>query len=489
MRYVLAIDQSTQGTKALLFDENGTLVGRADVPHEQIVNDRGWVSHDMQVIYENTIKAVGAVIAKTGVDSDSIAALGITNQRETSLIWDEAGRPLADAVVWQCTRALDICERFEKSQIEKVREITGIPLSPYYPAAKLSWLIENTTDAKQLMKERKLRMGTVDTWLVYKFTDGQVYKTDYSNASRTQLFDISKLEWSGEICEMFGIDAAMLAQVCDSNSCFGHTDIGGTLKKPIPIYSVIGDSHAALFGQGCFKIGMVKTTYGTGSSIMMNIGENPKMGKSGVVTSLAWGLNGRVTYVLEGNIIYTGGVISWLKNGLEIIADAQETAELTARANQTDGTYIVPAFTGLGAPYWDSDARAVVYGMGSGTKKAEFVKAGVESIAYQINDVLQAMEADSGVVIEALRVDGGATKNEYLMRFQSDISAKTVSVAQIEELSGIGAGYMAGIAAEIMDEDAVFERMRYEEYHSKMPNDVREGKLEGWRKAVCASRL
>lgn len=480
-RYVIGVDQSTQGTKALLFDQTGAPVCRTDLPHAQLVNEMGWVSHDGEEIYRNTVQAIRTLVGKSGIDKADVVGLGISNQRETSLIWDrDTGYPLAHAVVWQCTRATALCEREPlASHGADVFRKTGMRLSPYFPAAKLAWLLEHTPAAR----ERRICMGTVDCYLVYRLTGGRSYKTDCSNASRTQLFNIFDLKWDEELCAWFGIDPTLLPEVVDSDSSFGETDCEGFFDRPIPIHAVLGDSHAALFGQNCRGVGMTKATYGTGSSIMMNIGTQPVLSRHGVVTSLAWGIGGRVEYVLEGNLNYTGAVITWLKDDLELIRDPGETQRLAEEANREDGLYLVPAFTGLGAPYWNSHARAAIVGMDRTTRRRELVRAGLECVAYQITDVLLAMEEDSRLPVEGLRVDGGPTRNRYLMQFQSDILGTEVFVPDREELSGIGAAYLAGLALGVWDE-RVFERNGGTVYTPHMSGDRRRKKYAGWQKAV-----
>ena len=337
-RYILAVDQSTQGTKGLLFDEHGILTARADRPHRQIVNEQGWVEHDPVEILENTVAVCGDVLAKAGVDSGSVAAIGISNQRETSLMWDKAtGRPIYNAIVWQCARGVEICERPEiAGRGDEVRRKTGINLSPYFPAAKLCWLMENVPEAKALAAQGKLACGTIDSWLVYCLTGK--HKTDYSNASRTQLFNIADLQWDAELCGLFSVPMDSLPEVCMSDSNFGETDLRGLLPHPVPIHGVLGDSHGALFGQDCRRPGQIKATYGTGSSVMMHIGDSPKFSDSGLVTSLAWGINGKVEYVFEGNLNYTGAVMTWLRETVGLIATDSEATELAYKANPNDHT-------------------------------------------------------------------------------------------------------------------------------------------------------
>lgn len=482
-KYIISIDQSTQGTKALLFDEGGSLIKRTDKPHEQIINEKGWVSHNPVEIYENVIDVVARLTKD--IDGSRIIGVGISNQRETSLAWDRiTGEPLADAIVWQCARAADICERVERQgKAEDIRRKTGMNLSPYFPASKIAWLLENVEGAREKADRGEICHGTIDSWLVYKLTGGKSYKTDYSNASRTQLFNIFELKWDEEICAWFGIDPANMAQVCDSDSEFGETDFEGVLPKKVPIHGVLGDSHGSLFGQGCLKPGMTKSTYGTGSSIMMNIGEKPVLSTHGVVTSLAWSMGGKVNYVLEGNLNYTGAVITWLKDDLKLIESPGETGTLAREAIQDDELYLIPAFSGLGAPYWDSRATAAIVGMTRTTGKAEVVRAGLECIAYQITDIVKAMCEDAGVRLGELRVDGGPTKNEYLMQFQSDIADVAVQVPDSEELSGIGPAYAAGLALGVWDE-SVFGRLNRVKYAPGMDGETRKKKYNGWKATV-----
>lgn len=485
-KYVLAIDQSTQGTKAILFDTKGHLVCRQDLPHRQWINEKGWVSHDLTEIYQNTIQAVKNVVEASGISKEEIACLGISNQRETSAAWKkETGEPLADAIVWQCARAEEICARIRAQGVaEQIREKTGLNLSPYFPASKYAWLQEQVEIVKKAKEAGELCLGTIDTWLLYKLTKGNVYATDYSNASRTQLFNIHTLEWDREICGWFDIDAENLPKVCDSGFSYGYTDFEGYLEQPIPITGVIGDSQGALFGQGCVEKGMVKATYGTGSSVMMNIGEKAVLSESGLVTSLAWGLHGKVSYVLEGNINYTGAVITWLKEEIGLITSPGETQELAEAANPRDQTYLVPAFSGLGAPYWKPEAKAILFGMSRTTGKREIVKAALESIAYQITDVVEMMKAEDGVTVRELCVDGGPTKNEYLMRFQSSMLQTPVCLPDCEESSALGAALMAGITYGLYTMELLTHHSARQQFQPAMMEDERNEKYAGWKAAV-----
>lgn len=483
-RCVLAVDQSTQATKGLLFDENGILIARADRTHRQIVNDKGWVEHDPLEIMQNVVGVCADVLAKSGTCAAQVAAFAISNQRETSLMWDKAtGQPIHNAVVWQCARAVEICERPEiVAQAEVVRQKTGMNLSPYFPAAKLNWLMENVPAAKELAAKGRLACGTIDSWIVWNLTGN--HWTDYSNSSRTQLFNIVDLNWDEELCRLFSVPVDSLPQVHMSNDSFGETDLQGVLDHKVPIHGVLGDSHGALFGQDCRKPGQMKCTYGTGSSVMMHIGERPKFSNSGLVTSLAWGMDGKVEYVFEGNLNYTGAVIAWLRKDVGLITTDMEATELAFAANPNDRAYFVPAFTGLGAPYWDSHAAGLLTGVTRTTGRAEIAKACLECIAYQITDLVELMARDSGLPVTALRVDGGPTASRYLMQFQSDIAHIAVQVPELEELSGMGAAYAAGAAVGLYDLNTVYERIQHLEYDPGMEDGRRYALYSGWKQAV-----
>lgn len=485
--YVLGVDQSTQGTKAVLFDPKGFLLARYDLPHEQIVDHLGWVSHNPSEIYRNVVQACRKVIEKAGISSSEICCMGITNQRETTVAWDkETGEPLADAIVWQCNRAKEICREIQQKYgcEEEIYKKTGLKLSPYYPASKMTWFMENISEAREKAQQHRLALGTIDSWLIYKLTGGRSFRTDYSNASRTQLFHLENLCWDEELLKYFRVPADALAEVTDSDGIFGETDLEGFLEKPIPICGVLGDSHGALFGHNCRGEGNIKATYGTGSSVMLNTGGQQIASRHGLSTSLAWKVKGRVSYVLEGNINYTGAVISWLKDEIGIIASAKETEALALEANSQDQTYIVPAFSGLGAPWWNNEARAMIVGMNRSTGKKELVKAACDCIAYQINDVVDAMRKDTGLTIEELCVDGGPTRNAYLMQFQSDISEAGIKIPDAEELSVIGASYLAGISAGVYDENEIYQSISYQRFTPGMEAKIREEKKDGWKTAV-----
>lgn len=485
-RYMLGIDQSTQGTKGIVFDGDGRILARTDLAHDQIINEKGWVEHNPDQIMANVVQVVKNVVEKAGIDKEEILGLGISNQRETAVCWNkQTGRPVYNAIVWQCARGADICEKIAADgHGTMIQEHSGIPLSPYYSAAKIAWVLRNVEEARVAAEKDELAVGTMDSYLVYQLTADHAFKTDYSNASRTQMFNVRTLDWDEEIISLFGIKRSMLAEICDSDALYGYTDFDGYLAEPIPIHGVMGDSHGALYGQGCVKPGMIKATYGTGSSIMMNVGEKPIYSDKGVVTSLAWSLGGKVNYVLEGNINYTGAVITWLQKDLGLIASAKETQELAESANPGDTTYLVPAFTGLGAPYWDSKAKAIICGITRTTGKAEMARAALDCIVYQISDVVNVMAEDSGIPVEELRVDGGPTQNGYLMQFQSDILNIPVQVPDAEELSAMGPAYVAGIAMGFYDQEKLFAGLNRTRFAPAMADDVRQQKYAGWKESI-----
>lgn len=484
MNYILAVDQSTQGTKGLLFDGEGRLISRVDRSHRQIVNGQGWISHSLPEIRDNTLAVCRAVVEKAGIAKGDIAAIGISNQRETTAAWNrDTGEPVSEAIVWQCARAAELCEKREPLA-EEIRRRTGIPLSPYFPAAKMGWLMAYVPEAAELAKTGKLALGTMDSWLLSFLCPDAPHSTDYSNASRTQLFDIHRLCWDEEICAAFGVPVDALPSVRMSDANFGLTDLGGYLDMPIPVHGVLGDSHGALFGQNCRKPGQIKATYGTGSSVMMHIGDTPRISNCGLVTSLAWGMGGKVEYVFEGNLNYTGAVMTWLRSDVGLIQSDQEATDMAYAANPHDRTYFVPAFTGLGAPYWDSRATGMLTGITRTTGRNEIAKACLDCIAYQIADLTYLMERDAGIPVASLRVDGGPTASTYLMQFQSDIAGVDVQVPDIQELSGMGAAYAAGLAVGLYDPETVYSHVCRKTYHPQMDGKRREALNTGWHNAV-----
>jgi glycerol kinase len=487
-RYILSIDQSTSGTKAIIFDQSAKLVGRSTVEHQQFYPNPGWVEHDALEIYQKTLQAVQEVLESSRIDAGALCALSVTNQRETALLWDrETGKPVYHAIVWQCQRAGAICKEIASKGFGKVvKEKTGLILSPYFSAPKMKWIFDNVSGVRAKAEAGALLFGTMDSWLIWNLTEGKIHATDFSNASRTLLFNIHSLQWDQELLDIFSIPRSMMPEVKFSNEIFGETSCGSILPKTIPISGVLGDSHAALFGQNCFEKGMAKATYGTGSSIMMNIGEQPLASENGIVTSIAWGMEGKVDYVFEGNINCTGATIKWLVDDLKLLASSKEAGGVASSIPDTEGVYLVPAFVGLGAPYWDSEARALICGMTRGTGKAQVVRAAEESIAYQIKDVTDLMIRESGSRLQELRVDGGPTQDNFLMQFQADMLDVKVVRNHIEELSALGSAYMAGLMAGFWKNKQEIQslRIRDAEFSSQMEATIRAKLYQGWKEAV-----
>lgn len=487
-RYVLAIDQSTSGTKVVIWDGNAQIVGKCYVEHKQYYPKAGWVEHDPEEIYRNVLVAVDQGLKAYEVSIEDIAALAITNQRETVVVWDrETGKPVYNAVVWQCQRAANICRELEQRGYgEMIRQKTGLTLSPYFSAAKIKWILDNVGGAREKAREGRLLCGNIDAWLIWKLTGGKVHATDYSNASRTQLFNIKELKWDEEILKIFDIPDQMLPEVRFSDEIFGYTDRASGFPGTVPISGVMGDSHAALFGQTCFEKGTAKATYGTGSSVMMNIGGEALEPENGLVTSIGWGAFGKIEYVLEGNINCTGDTIQWLVDNLQLIPSPKVVGEIASSLKDNEGVYLVPAFVGLGAPYWDSQARAAILGMSRATTKAHIIRAAEESIAYQIKDILELMMESSGIRLKELRVDGGPTRDDFLMQFQADILGIPVERNKVAEVSALGSAFMAGIAVGFWKSKDEVKALRQVDkvFVSKMDVSERERLYRGWREAV-----
>jgi len=477
--YILAIDQSTAATKAILFDRRAEVVGRCDINHRQISPRQGWLEHDPDEIWRNLVTAVRTVINKTGVNKKDIAALAVTNQRETSMLWDPDGHPAYNAIVWQCSRAEHIIHRPElQSQKEYITYATGLQLSPYFSAAKACWLRENCK------RDGPLLFGTMDSWVIWKLTGRHV--TDYSNASRTQLFNIHELKWDEKLRKLFGLDAVEMPEVCYSDQIFGITTVDGIFDEPIPVAGCMGDSHGALFAQQCWERGMGKCTFGTGGSIMMNIGTSPLLSKNRISTSIAWGMSGSVEYVFEGTIICMGDTIKWLVNELGLIKNSAQSEAYANEVGSTEGVYLVPAFTGLGTPYWQSDVRAVICGMSRFSNKYHIVRAGLESIAYQMRDIIEPMERDAGTALENLRVDGGPTGNAFLMQFVADILEANLMKNSVEELSALGAAFAGGMAVGFFAgrEDIATLYKTDATYRHQMPAGQVRDLYDGWKAYV-----
>lgn len=486
MKYILSVDQSTAVTKGLVWDTGGRLLARADVPHRQITDHRGWVEHDPMEILANLPKAAAAALEKAGVQPGQIGAVGISNQRETAVCWDaRTGLPVCNAVVWQCGRAAALCDELAGQGLAPaVWEKTGLPLSPYFSGAKFAWMVRNVPGAAQALAKGALRCGTMDAWLVWKLTGN--FLTDYSNASRTQLLNLDTLRWDEELVRAFGLTPECLPALRMSDSCFGHTTLLGLLPAPVPVHGVLGDSHAALYGNHCTEPGQTKVTYGTGSSVMMNAGPRRPPARRGLVTSLAWGMDGRVDYVLEGNINYTGAVIKWLTEDVELLDSPAQAGPVASLVPDAGGVYLIPAFSGLGAPYFNDRVRAAFVGMNRTTKRAHLVRAAEECIAYQIADVAQLLQDACAGGIRAVCADGGPTRDGFLMQLQADLLGVPLAISGTEELSGAGAACCAAKGAGLAKEKELFAGSVYRRVEPCMPRQQAATMLAGWRAAVCA---
>lgn len=446
-QYILSLDQGTTSSRAIIFDKKGQIVALAQKEFKQYYPQSGWVEHDAQEIWSSQLSVATEAVAKAGLKASSIAAIGITNQRETTIVWDRStGRPIHPAIVWQDRRTAGYCDELKKQgHGEIIQKKTGLLIDAYFSASKINWLLDHVPGAREKAEKGELAFGTVDTWLVWNLTGGEKHLTDATNASRTMLFNIHTLEWDDELLDLFGVPKSMLPEVRSSSEVYGET-AANILAARIPIAGIAGDQHAALFGQLCTKPGMVKNTYGTGCFMLMNIGDKPVASNNNLVTTIAWKLGDEVSYALEGSIFIGGAIVQWLRDGLGIIRQSADVEELASKVQDTDGVYLVPAFAGLGAPHWDPYARGTIVGLTRGSTAAHIARAALEGIAFQTVDILRAMEADAGTEIKELRVDGGATANNLLMQFQSDILQAKVVRPQITETTAIGAAYLAGLA-------------------------------------------
>lgn len=486
--YVLAVDQGTSGTKTIIFDEKGALVEKQKLSIQQHSPKPGWLEQDPEEIYKTTAKAIKTVIEKSSIDPNQIINLSITNQRETIVLWDrETGEPVYNAIVWQDQRGKKFCEELRETGYKQaIKRKTGLIIDPYYSASKIHWLFENEPEIREKANHGKLLMGTIDTWLIWKLTNGQVHATDYSNASRTMLFNIRQLDWDKDLLDLFSVPSMMCPRVKSSDAHFGQVRKTDLFEHSPPITGVMGDSHAALFGQCCFEKGKTKATYGTGSSIMVNRGQEIPASVSGLVTSIGWGFDDEVDYVLEGNIHSTGDVIQWLVEDLELVSDPGSVEKLAKSVEDNGGVYLVPAFMGLGAPYWDNDAEALITGISRSVKKNHIIRAGLESIAYQIKDLISVIVTESNQSPDELRVDGGPTANNFLMQFQADLLNIPVLRSMVEEVSAQGAAYMGGIRAGIWEgkgEVTSFKRFD-RSFEPKMAPERREKFYQNWQNKV-----
>jgi glycerol kinase len=486
-KYVLALDQGTTSSRAILFDHSGSIVGVSQQEFTQIYPKAGWVEHDPIEIWNTQLEVAQAVLRETGTSPDRVAAIGITNQRETTVVWDkETGNPVYNAIVWQDRRTAEICDDLKSRGLEEyVRKNTGLVIDAYFSGTKVKWILDHVEGAREKADQGQLLFGTIDTWLIWKLTNGAQHVTDYSNASRTLLYNIRELRWDDGMLSELGVPASLLPEVKPSSTVYGNTapDIFGGVE--IPIAGVAGDQQAALFGQTCFQAGMAKNTYGTGCFMLMNTGESLVESQSGLLTTIAWGLNGRVEYALEGSIFIAGAAVQWLRDGLKLIDTAPESEYYASKVEDTDGVYVVPAFAGLGAPYWDMYARGAIFGLTRGTSKEHLIRATLDSLAYQTKDVLGAMEADSGISLQTLRVDGGAVSNNLLMQFQADILGVNVERPVVTETTALGAAYLAGIAVGYWNQEELSNNSQVDAvFEAAMDEGAREQLYKGWKKAV-----
>ena len=489
-QYIMALDSGTTSNRCILFNHAGEVCSIAQKEFTQIFPQPGWVEHDADEIFSTQLEVARQAMANIGATAADIAAIGITNQRETTVVWNKTtGRPICNAIVWQCRRTAQYCDSLSKQGlVDTIRQKTGLVIDPYFSGTKIRWILENIPGARELAENGELLFGTVETWLIWKLSGGKAHVTDYSNASRTMLFNINTLQWDDEILRLLDIPASMLPKAVPSSGIYGHTS-AQFFGAPIPIAGAAGDQQAALFGQACFDPGDSKCTYGTGAFLLMNTGETPIFSRNGLVTTIAWGLNGKVNYALEGSIFVAGAAIQWLRDQLRFIESAVDSEYMAQKVSDTNGCYVVPAFTGLGAPHWDAYARGSILGLTRGVNKYHIIRATLDSIVYQTNDVLSAMESDSGIALSALKVDGGASANNYLMQTQADISDAPVLRPACVETTAMGAAYLAGLAVgywagteEIRKNWCVDRR-----FAPNIPDSLREKRIRGWKKAVECS--
>ncbi|MEM1580937.1 MAG: glycerol kinase GlpK [Candidatus Bathyarchaeia archaeon] len=489
-QYIISVDQSTSATKGILFDLKGEKIAETSLPHKQYYPKPGWVEHDPEEIFRNTISVISNLLKMRRIPEENILGLTITNQRETVVVWDKrSGKPFYNAVVWQCLRGTEICEKYRIEGYENViLEKTGLILDPYFSASKIRWVMDYVKPPPD-----STLVGTIDSWLIWKLTNGKVHATDYSNASRTMLLNIRNLSWDEELLDLFGIPRSAMPELLPSNSIFGFSNCEGTLRREVPVSGVIGDSQAALFGEGCFEKGMTKVTYGTGSSIVMNIGYEYIAPPKGIVTSIGWGINKDIPYIFEGNVHATGATIRWLMENMGIMAKAEmnDIEKICFSLEDNEGVYFVPAFSGLGAPYWENRAKGIIYGLTFKTKREHIIRAAVEAIAYQIRDVLEVLTRNSGIEIREVKADGGAAKNNFLMQFQADILGIPVQRAFIDDMSAFGSFLMGGLGFGVWDnlkelKNLLMEK-RWDVFSPKIAPEKREKYYSEWRKIIKKS--
>ncbi|KWW12624.1 glycerol kinase [Peribacillus simplex] len=489
--YILSLDQGTTSSRAILFNQKGEIVHSSQKEFTQHFPKPGWVEHNANEIWGSILAVIAGVLSESGVKPEQVAGIGITNQRETAVVWDkETGVPVYNAIVWQSRQTSEICDELkEKGLNDLFRDKTGLLIDAYFSGTKVKWILDNVEGARQRADEGKLLFGTIDTWLIWKLSGGKAHVTDYSNASRTLMYNIHELKWDEELLEILTVPKSMLPEVRPSSEEYARTIEYHFFGQSIPIAGAAGDQQAALFGQACFSEGMAKNTYGTGCFMLMNTGTKAVSSEHGLLTTLAWGLNGKVEYALEGSIFVAGSAIQWLRDGLRMLTDAKDSEAYAKRVESTDGVYVVPAFVGLGTPYWDSEVRGAVFGLTRGTSKEHFIRATLESLAYQAKDVLDAMEADSGIELQTLRVDGGAVKNDFLMQFQSDLLQVPVERPTINETTALGAAYLAGLAVGYWkDQEEISRQWAIDKtFKPAMEQQASEELYGGWKKAVHAA--
>ena len=490
-KYIMALDAGTTSNRCILFDKEGNICSIAQKEFTQFFPHPGWVEHDADEIFATMLEVSRLALSNVSATPADIAAIGITNQRETTIVWNKhTGRPICNAIVWQCRRTAGYCDELRaKGMTDTIRAKTGLVIDPYFSATKLRWMLENIPGARYAADRGELLFGTVETWLIWKLTGGKVHISDYSNASRTMLLNIHTLHWDEEILTLLDIPAAMLPTPVECSGLYGHTD-AAFFGAPIPICGAAGDQQAALFGQACFEPGQSKCTYGTGAFLLMNAGSTPILSQNQLVTTIAWGLNGKVTYALEGSIFVAGAAVQWLRDELKFIDSASDSEYMARKVADTNGCYVVPAFAGLGAPHWDAYARGIITGLTRGTNKNHIIRATLDSIAYQVIDVLQAMAADSGIMLSSLKVDGGAAANNYLMQTQSDLSNVPVLRPRCVETTAMGAAYLAGLAVGFWSglDDIRANWAVDREFSPELSEEQRLQRLNGWKKAVTAAR-
>nr|WP_263323513.1 glycerol kinase GlpK [Neobacillus sp. Marseille-Q6967] len=490
-KYILSLDQGTTSSRAILFNKAGEIVHSAQKEFTQHFPKPGWVEHNANEIWGSILSVIAGVLSESGIKPEQVAGIGITNQRETTVVWDkETGLPVYNAIVWQSRQTSEICDELkEKGYNDLFRKKTGLLIDAYFSGTKVKWILDHVEGAREKADQGKLLFGTIDTWIIWKLSGGRAHVTDYSNASRTLMFNIYDLKWDEELLEILGVPQSMLPNVRPSSEIYAYTSDYHFFGKEVPIAGVAGDQQAALFGQACFEEGMAKNTYGTGCFMLMNTGEKAVPSEHGLLTTIAWGINGKVEYALEGSIFVAGSAIQWLRDGLRILKDAKDSEDYAAKVASTDGVYVVPAFVGLGTPYWDSDVRGAVFGLTRGTSKEHFVRATLESLAYQTKDVLSAMEADSGIQLKALRVDGGAVKNNFLMEFQSDLLNVPVERPIVNETTALGAAYLAGLAVGFWEsQEEISKQWAVDrEFSPQITEETRKTLYTGWKKAVKAA--